>query len=117
AVGRNCAFFVLSAKAGGTIIVSNRQKVFRGCPMIRMMLAVLVRMMIVVIALAAGPVAHAGALQPPEGRKIRVAVVMTEGAVVIDSAGPWEAFETVHTGAGDMDRQMPSELDTVARGR
>src|SRR6059058_2170059 len=26
AVGRNCAFFVLSAKAGGTTLASNRQK-------------------------------------------------------------------------------------------
>src|SRR5207249_9747353 len=57
AVGRNCAFFVLSAKAGGTTLVSNRYKgLQRGCPMIRMILAVLVRMMLVVIALAAGPV-------------------------------------------------------------
>src|SRR2546421_3963107 len=39
-----------------------------------------------VIALAAGPGVHAGALQPPEGRKMRVAVVMTEGAVVITTA-------------------------------
>src|SRR5437879_5943068 len=85
--------------------------------MIRMMLAVLVRMMLVVIALAAGPGVHAGALQPPEGRKIRVAVVMTEGAVVIDYAGPWEVFANVHTGTGDMDRQMPFELYTVGRDR
>ena len=85
--------------------------------MIRMMLAVLVRMMLVVIALAAGPVVHASALQPPEGRRIRVAVVMTEGAVVIDYAGPWEVFENVHTGAGDMDQQMPFELYTVGRDR
>ena len=85
--------------------------------MIRMILAVLVRMMLVVIALAVGPVVHAGALQPPEGRKIRVAVVMTEGAVVIDYAGPWEVFENVHTGKGDMDQQMPFELYTVGRDR
>src|SRR5438132_235316 len=85
--------------------------------MIRMMLAVLVRTMLVVIALAAGPVAHAGALQPPEGRKTRVAVVMTEGAVVIDYAGPWEVFENVHTGEGDMGQQMPFELYTVGRDR
>ena len=85
--------------------------------MIRMMLAVLVRMMLVVIALAAEPGVQAGALQPPEGRKIRVAVVMTEGAVVIDYAGPWEVFANVHTGTGDMDRQMPFELYTVGRDR
>src|SRR2546423_4512085 len=85
--------------------------------MIRMMLAVLVRMMLVVIAIAAGPGVHASALQPPEGRKIRVAVVMTEGAVVIDYAGPWEVFENVHTGTGDMGQQMPFELFTVGRDR
>src|SRR5207253_9322154 len=85
--------------------------------MIRMMLAVLVRMMLVVIALAAGPVVHASALQPPEGRRIRVAVVMTEGAVVIDYAGPWEVFENVHTGEGEMGQQMPFELHTVGRDR
>jgi len=30
---------------------------------------------------------------------------MTEGAVVIDYAGPWEVFENVHTGEGDMGQQ------------
>src|SRR5205807_1427371 len=85
--------------------------------MIRMMLAVLVRMMLVVIALAAGPGVQASALQPPEGRKIRVAVVMTENAVVIDYAGPWEVFANVHTGTGDMAQQMPFELYTVGRDR
>src|SRR5256884_9829394 len=85
--------------------------------MIRMILAVLVRMMLVVIALAAAPVAHAGAMQPPEGSRIRVAVVMTEGAVVIAYAGPWEVFENVLTCAVDMDQPMPFELYTVGRDR
>ena len=66
---------------------------------------------------AASVVAHAGALQPPEGRKIRVAVVLTEGAVVIDFAGPWEVFENVHVGTGNMEQQMPFELYTVGRDR
>jgi hypothetical protein len=66
-----------------------------------------------VLALASAVVAHADRLQPPEGRKIRVAVVLTEGAVVIDFAGPWEVFENVHAGGGDMDQQMPFELYTV----
>ena len=89
--------------------------------MIRVMFAVLmlalVLMLSLVLVVTAGSVAHAGALQPPEGRKIRVAVVMTEGAVVIDYAGPWEVFANVHTGTGDMDRQMPFELYTVGRDR
>jgi putative intracellular protease/amidase len=83
--------------------------------MFRVMFAVL--MLALVLVLTAGSVVHAGALQPPEGRKIRVAVVMTEGAVVIDYAGPWEVFENVHTGKGDMDQQMPFELYTVGRDR
>jgi putative intracellular protease/amidase len=77
----------------------------------------MIRMMLAVLALTAGVAAHASALKPPEGRKIRVAVVLTEGAVVIDYAGPWEVFENVHVGAGDMDRRMPFELYTVSRDR
>ena len=57
------------------------------------------------------------ALQPPEGRKVRVAVVLTEGAVVIDYAGPWEVFSNVHIGRGSMDQQMPFDLYTVGRDR
>lgn len=83
--------------------------------MIRM--TVLIRAMLAFVALTVGAVAHASALQPPEGRKIRVAVVLTEGAVVIDFAGPWEVFENVHTGTGDMNQQMPFELYTVGRDR
>jgi putative intracellular protease/amidase len=85
--------------------------------MIRMMFALLIRTTLAVLVLAAGAVAHASALQAPEGRKIRVAVVLTEGAVVIDYAGPWEVFENVHTGTGDMDQQMPFELYTVGHDR
>lgn len=77
----------------------------------------MIRMMLAVLALTAGAAAHASALKPPEGRKIRVAVVLTDGAVVIDYAGPWEVFENVHTGAGDMDERMPFELYTVSRDR
>ena len=61
--------------------------------------------------------AHATALQPPDGRKIRVAVVLTEGAVVIDYAGPWEVFSNVHIGSGNMGQQMPFDLYTVGRDR
>jgi putative intracellular protease/amidase len=77
----------------------------------------MIRMMLAVLALTAGAAAHASALKPPEGRKIRVAVVLTDGAVVIDYAGPWEVFENVHAGAGDMDERMPFELYTVSRDR
>jgi putative intracellular protease/amidase len=83
----------------------------------RMMRGILIRTMVAVLVLGAGAVAPADALQPPEGRKIRVAVVLTEGAVVIDFAGPWEVFENVHTGTGDMEQQMPFELYTVGRDR
>jgi putative intracellular protease/amidase len=77
----------------------------------------MIRILAVLALLAASVVAHANAMQPPEGRKIRVAVVLTEGAVVIDFAGPWEVFENVHTGTGSMDQQMPFELYTVGRDR
>ena len=73
--------------------------------------------MFAVLALASADVAHAERLQPPEGRQIRVAVVLTERAVVIDYAGPWEVFENVHVGGGDMRHQMPFELYTVGRDR
>jgi putative intracellular protease/amidase len=77
----------------------------------------MIRMMLAVLLLAAGAAADASALQPPAGRKIRVAIVLTEGAVVIDFAGPWEVFANVHMGTGDMDQQMPFELYTVSRDR
>ena len=75
------------------------------------------RIVLALLALTGVSLADASALQPPEGRKIRVAVVLTEGAVVIDYAGPWEVFENVHTGAGGMEQQMPFELYTVGRDR
>jgi putative intracellular protease/amidase len=68
-----------------------------------------------VAVLVAGTAAYATALQAPEGRKIRVAVVLTEGAVVIDYAGPWEVFSNVHLGSGSMGQQMPFDLYTVGR--
>lgn len=77
----------------------------------------MIRILLAVLLLAAGTVAECSALKPPEGRKIRVAIVLTEGAVVIDYAGPWEVFENVHIGTGDMDRQMPFELYTVSGDR
>ena len=57
----------------------------------------------------------ADSLIPPARGKIPVAVALTEGATVIDFAGPWEVFQDVHVperGAG-MDEMMPFRLFTV----
>src|SRR5215472_10707846 len=77
----------------------------------------MIRSMLAVLALASAVVAHADRLQPPDGRKIRVAVVLTEGAVVIDYTGAWEVFANVHVRGADMDQQMPFELYTVGKDR
>lgn len=52
---------------------------------------------------------------PPTG-KIPVAFVMTEGATMIDFAGPWEVFQDVHIeGRGKSDDDMmPFQLYTVS---
>lgn len=49
-------------------------------------------------------------LRPPTHGLIPVAFLLSEGAVVIDFAGPWEVFENVHSGAV----QHPFQLYTVA---
>ena len=58
-------------------------------------------------------------LTPPGTGKIRVAFPVSEGATVIDFAGPWEVFQDVHLrGRGtNMDERMPFELYTVAETR
>src|SRR6516165_3359175 len=91
----------------GGVVMIRQMLTLRDCKMFA--LAVLV--------MVAGTAANGTALQAPEGRKIRVAVVLTEGAVVIDYAGPWEVFSNVHTGSGSMDQQMPFDLYTVGRDR
>ena len=55
-------------------------------------------------------------LTPPAKGKIPVAVTISEGATVIDFAGPWEVFQDVHvTSRGsDMEDQMPFQLFTVS---
>jgi transcriptional regulator GlxA family with amidase domain len=55
-------------------------------------------------------------LTPPVKGKIPVAFAISEGATVIDFAGPWEVFQDVHvSGRGsNMDEQMPFQLYTVA---
>jgi transcriptional regulator GlxA family with amidase domain len=55
----------------------------------------------------------AAKLTPPKEGPIRVAFVMTDGATMIDFAGPWEVFQDAHTDAGD----MPFELYTVGESK
>src|SRR5512141_655992 len=62
--------------------------------------------------------AGAALLAPPRG-SIPVAFLISEGATMIDFAGPWEVFQDVHVegrGAG-MDEQMPFRLYTVSDSR
>ncbi len=55
-------------------------------------------------------------LKAPATGEIPVAFVLSEGAVLIDFAGPWEVFQDVYVPArgGSMDDQMPFRLYTVA---
>src|SRR5262245_50780453 len=54
-------------------------------------------------------------LKPPATGPIPVAFVLSEGAVLIDFAGPWEVFQDVYVPSrGSMDDQMPFRLYTVA---
>lgn len=55
-------------------------------------------------------------LQPPHTGRIPVAFVISEGAVVIDFAGPWEVFQDVSipSRGRTMDEQVPFRLYTVA---
>jgi transcriptional regulator GlxA family with amidase domain len=53
---------------------------------------------------------------PPKEGRIKVAFVLTEGATMIDFAGPWEVFQDVMIGEGD-DHRMPFELYTVGASR
>ena len=60
--------------------------------------------------------ARDGKLRPPAKGSIAVAFVITDGATVIDFAGPWEVFQDVMVeGRGStMDDQMPFRLFTVS---
>ncbi|HKR15560.1 MAG TPA: DJ-1/PfpI family protein [Pyrinomonadaceae bacterium] len=55
-------------------------------------------------------------LTPPAKGKIPVAFAISEGATVIDFAGPWEVFQDVHIPerGSSHDEQMPFQLYTVA---
>ena len=61
-------------------------------------------------------IATADKLTPPAKGKIPVAFTISEGATVIDFAGPWEVFQDVHVEqrGRDHDEQMPFQLFTVA---
>ena len=80
--------------------------------MLRLSLALLLFLGGTPITWAADTASH---LTPPKHGTIKVAFVMTEGATMIDFAGPWEVFENVMLdGHGDdMDASMPFELYTV----
>lgn len=53
-------------------------------------------------------------LTPPKSGTIKVAFVISEGATMIDFAGPWEVFQDVIL---DKDAASPFELYTVAPSR
>lgn len=59
---------------------------------------------------------QAAKLTAPAKGKINVAVVLTEGATMIDFAGPWEVFQDVHVHSrgSSMDEMMPFQLYTVS---
>jgi putative intracellular protease/amidase len=80
--------------------------------MMRLLLALLLVLGGAPITCAADTVSH---LTPPKHGTIKVAFVLSEGATVIDFAGPWEVFGNVMLdGYGDdMDASMPFELYTV----
>lgn len=79
------------------------------------------RLLLLLSLLSAGPLAAAEAPPTPalEHRSIRVAFALSEGAVMIDFAGPWEVFQDVHVPGrgGHMSEQMPFELYTVGPSR
>ena len=60
--------------------------------------------------------ASSSKLTPPAKGKIPVAVAISEGATVIDFAGPWEVFQDVHVNSrgSSMEDQMPFQLFTVS---
>src|SRR5215472_16524829 len=64
-------------------------------------------------SLAAGSASASGTLPLPHPGPIKVAFVLSEGATVIDFAGPWEVFQDVMLDDhGNM--VMPFDLYTVA---
>jgi transcriptional regulator GlxA family with amidase domain len=71
-------------------------------------------MTLTLLLIAAGAVAESRTkLTPPANAPVKVAILMTDGATVIDFAGPWEVFSDV-TLPGDRDG---FELMTVGASR
>ena len=69
------------------------------------------------LATSIAPVAQAAPQPvPPKLPTVKVAFVLSDGAVMIDFAGPWEVFQDVMLDGytGDMSQSMPFELYTVA---
>lgn len=61
------------------------------------------------------PGAESSRLKPPApGQKLRVAFVLTERAVMIDFAGPWEVFQDVMLTPTSAEMNHPFELYTVS---
>ena len=60
--------------------------------------------------------AQSAKLTPPAAGKIQVAVAISDGAVMIDFAGPWEVFSDVmlHTKGQAHEELHPFHLYTVA---
>jgi putative intracellular protease/amidase len=67
------------------------------------------------IAAVASP-AQSAKLTPPTSGKIQVAVAVSDGAVMIDFAGPWEVFSDVmlHENGRTHEQEHPFHLYTVA---
>lgn len=79
-----------------------------------------VRLLAIALAFLCLPsMLRAAPLAPPKNRHIKVAVVLTDGATMIDFAGPWEVFSDVmvEERGKTMDEQMPFELFTVGASR
>jgi transcriptional regulator GlxA family with amidase domain len=70
---------------------------------------------LLVASLAVPSPRPARALEAPKDRHLKVAVVITEGATIIDFAGPCEVFQDVHVPerGASMEAQMPFDLYTV----
>jgi transcriptional regulator GlxA family with amidase domain len=56
-------------------------------------------------------------LAAPEKGRIPVAFVLTDGAVMIDFAGPWEVFQDVYVPSRGPDDSAPFELFTVSESK
>lgn len=76
-------------------------------------------LLISVLLLTAAIPAAATGLGLPDKGDIRVAFVLTDGATMIDFAGPWEVFQDVHVpDRGSTPAQiMPFKLYTVGKSR